>query len=509
MSTNPRLMTRIASLALPLLATLCVTSAHASKANDTLVAAFQAQLPSLDRYHAPGREGFLLGLLAYDALIYRDPGDLKMKPLLATSWKQISPLIWEFELRQRVKFHDGVEMTAEDVAFSLMYAANPNNRVFNRMTGGWIKNVEIVNPYRIRVTSAEVTPLALEYIVQLPIIPKVYREKAGLEGFGAAPVGTGPYKIAKRAGSEITFVRNEDYFTGGAKNKPKIKTLVYRTIPDVNTQLAELIGGGVDWAYYIPNDQAARLEKMPMVKVTNADTFRIGFLTLDAASLSAADSPLKNLKVRQAMAYALNRESMAKTLVGGSSKTIAAACTPSQFGCTQEVKAYPYDLAKAKALMAEAGYKDGFDIDVYGYRSRPVAEAIIGNLNAIGVRANLRWMQYSAVIQQRRDHKTPVVIDDYGSAGVADAGGILPFFFAESPDDQSRDPIVTSAVRKAGSISDPAQRKALYATALKRIADQAYWIPLFTMPVNYVFAKDLSIPIPGDENVEFWRAEWK
>ncbi|CAN5447329.1 ABC transporter substrate-binding protein [soil metagenome] len=488
---------------------LVTQAAFASKANDTLVAAFQAQLPSLDRYHAPGREGFLLGLLAYDALIYRDPKDLQMKPLLATAWRQVSPLIWEFDLRKGVKFHDGVEMTAEDVAFSLQYAANPDNRVFNRMTGGWIKSVDIVDPYKIRVTSAEVTPLALEYIVQLPIIPAKYRQKVGLEGFGAAPIGTGPYKIAKRAGNEITFVRNDAYFDGGAKNKPKIKTLVYRTIPDVNTQLAELIGGGVEWAYYIPNDQAARLEKMPMVKVTNADTFRIGFLTLDAGGLSDPNSPLKNVKVRQAIAYALNRDAMAKTLVGGSSKTIAAACTPSQFGCTQDVPSYTYDVSKAKALMAEAGYKDGFDIEVYGYRSRPVAEAIIGNLNAIGVRANLRWMQYSAVIQQRRDHKTPIVIDDYGSAGVNDAGGILPFFFAESPDDQSRDPVVTEAVRKAGSIGDPAQRKALYATALKRIADQAYWVPLFTMPVNYVFAKDLSIPIPGDENVEFWRAEWK
>ncbi|MGI4903672.1 MAG: ABC transporter substrate-binding protein, partial [Janthinobacterium lividum] len=426
-------------------------ASFANQANDTLVAAFQAQLPSLDRYHAPGREGFLLGLLAYDALLYRDPNSFEVKPLLATAWRQVDPLTWEFDLRHGVKFHDGTEMTSEDVAFTLRYASNPTNRVFNRMTGGWISSVETLGPYRVRIHAKQVTPLALEYLMQLPIMPEKYHEKVGDQAFGEHPIGTGPYKIVGRRGSDIIFERNDDYFSGGGKSKPKIKTFIYRTIPDVNTQVADLISGGVDWAYYIPNDQAERLAHLPRVTVQNAETFRIGFLTLDAAGLSSADSPLKKLQVRQAIAYAINRAAIAKTLVGGSSKVIDAACTPSQFGCTEAVQSYPYDVARARALLAAAGYANGFDIDIYAYRSRPVAEAIIGNLNAVGIHANLRWMQYSAVIQQRRDHKTPMVIDDFGSAGVNDVGGILPFFFAESPDDQSRDAAVTSAIRQAGS----------------------------------------------------------
>ncbi|MCS4244059.1 peptide/nickel transport system substrate-binding protein [Rhizobium sp. BIGb0125] len=484
-------------------------AAFAGKDDDTLVAAFQAKLPSLDRYHSPGREGFLLGLLAYDALVYRDPNTFELKPLLATAWKQVDDKTWEFDLRQGVKFHNGDPMTAEDVAYSFMYAAEPANKVFNRMTGGWIEKIEIVDPFKVRVVGKQVTPLALEYIIQLPIVPKKYRESVGLQGFAEKPVGTGPYKISGGSGNDVIFTRNDDYFEGGGKNKPHIKTLVYRAVPDVNTQVAELISGGVDWAYYIPADQADRLKMMPMVDVVNADTFRIGFLTLDAAGLSDAKSPLKDVRVRQAIAHAVNRDAMAKSLVGGASKTVPSACTPSQFGCFADVAQYGYDVEKAKALMAEAGYADGFDIDIYGYRSRPVAEAIIGYLGAIGIRANLHWLQYSAVIQQRRDHKTPIVIDDFGSAGVNDVGAILPFFFAESPDDQSRDPVVTQAVKDAGAIADPEKRKELYATALKQIADQAYWVPMFSMPVNYVTAKDVTVPVPGDENVEFWRATWK
>ncbi len=484
-------------------------TAFADKANDTLVAAFQAKLPSLDRYHAPGREGFLLGLLAYDALVYRDPNTFEVKPLLATAWRQIDEKTWEFDLRDGVKFHNGDPMTAEDVAYSLTYAADPDNRVFNRMTGGWIDHVEVVGPLKVRVIGKQVTPLAIEYIIQLPIVPKKYRESVGIQGFAEKPVGTGPYKIVSSNGNDITFERNDDYFEGGGKSKPAIKTLIYRAIPDVNTQVAELISGGIDWAYYIPADQAEKLKRMPMVDVINAETFRIGFLTLDAAGLSDPNSPLKNVKVRQAIAHAIDREAIAKRLVGGASKSVPSACTPSQYGCEPDVAQYAYDVAKAKALMAEAGFANGFDIDIYGYRSRPVAEAIIGYLNAIGIRPNLHWLQYSAVIQARRDHKTPIVIDDYGSAGVNDVGGILPFFFAESPDDQSRDPVVTEAVKEAGAIADQDKRKALYSKALKQIADQAYWVPMFSMPVNYVMSKTADVPVPADENVEFWRATWK
>lgn len=484
-------------------------SALAGKENDTLVAAFQAKLPSLDRYHSPGREGFLLGLLAYDALVYRDPNTFELKPLLATAWRQVDDKTWEFDLREGVTFHNGDPMTAEDVAYSLTYAADPENKVFNRMTGGWIERVEVVDPHKVRIVGRQVTPLALEYIIQLPIVPKKYRESVGLQAFSERPVGTGPYKITGTSGNDVVFTRNENYFEGGGKSKPQIGTLIYRAIPDVNTQVAELISGGIDWAYYIPSDQAERLARMPMVDVINAETFRIGFLTLDAAGLSDPNTPLKDVRVRQAIAHAMNREAMAKTLVGGASKPVPSACTPSQFGCFADVTQYPYDVEKAKALMAEAGYADGFDIDIYGYRSRPVAEAIIGYLNAIGIRANLHWLQYSAVIQARRDHKTPIVIDDFGSAGVNDVGAILPFFFAESPDDQSRDPVVTQAVKEAGAIADPEKRTALYETALKQIADQAYWAPLFSMPVNYVMAKDVDVPVPADENVEFWRASWK
>jgi peptide/nickel transport system substrate-binding protein len=191
------------------------------------------------------------------------------------------------------------------------------------------------------------------------------------------------------------------------------------------------------------------------------------------------------------------------------SEVIQSPCYPKQFGCAQEVAKYNYDVAKARALLAEAGRGAGFNLDIYAYRNRQVAEAIIGNLRAIGITANLRWVQYPAMVQRRSSNETPMVIDDWGSNSIDDVGAILPVFFNSGPDDYAMDQSVTAMVGRGGATTDRAARQAAYADALKRIADQAYVVPLFTMPVTYVFNAGLEMPVPNDEIPEFWRARWK
>ncbi|MBW9113460.1 ABC transporter substrate-binding protein [Rhizobium cauense] len=505
----PRLISATIALSLVTASTLSAPPAFAGKADDTLVATFAAQLPSLDRFYAPGREGFLLGLLIYDTLIYRDTQTFELKPLLATDWKWIDEKTLELHLRKGVMFHNGDSFTARDVAYTFNFAADPKNKVFDRITSAWVEKVEVVDDYTVRFHASKVTPLALQYIVQVPMMPAGHRDKVGLQAFSEQPIGTGPYKVVGKQGSDIVFERFDNYFDGGPKSKPAIKTLVYRTIPDVNTQVAELARGGVDWAWYIPTDQAERLAAIPTVTAVNAPTFRIGFLTMDAAGLAMPDGPLRDVRVRQAINYAIDRQAIARTLVGGSAEAIRTACNPIQFGCEQDVKNYAYDPQKAKQLLAEVGHGDGFDIDIYGFRSRPVAEAIVGYLGAVGIRANLVWQQYSAVVQQRRDRKAALVIDDFGSSGIADAGAPTKFYFNGAPDDQSRDAEVDAALEKAGSTNDGDSRKQAFSVAFKRIADQAYWAPLFTMPINYVMSSELEGPVPKDENVEFWKYHWK
>jgi peptide/nickel transport system substrate-binding protein len=492
-------------------ATLAAVSsaALAGKADDTLNVGFRLQLQSLDTYYSPGREGFLLGFWVYDGLTYRDPNTFEFEPLLATAWRQVDDLTLEFDIRKGVKFHNGATLTAEDVAYTLNFMSKPENKVFNQVTVSWIDSVAVVGTDKVRIKAKRVTPMAMQYVAQLSIYPAEYYHSVGKEGMATKPVGTGPFKAEPGPNNTVVFTRFDDYFADSPKGKAGVKRMVYKTIPDVNTQVAELMTGGLDWAYYIPDDQADRLKRVPKLKVVNAETFRVAYLTLDAAGKTNANSPLKDLRVRQAINYAIDRESIVKNLMGGSSRVINSVCYPKQFGCTQDVAIYNYDVAKAKALLAEAGQSGGFTIDLLGYRNRQVAEAIIGNLRAVGITANLQWLQYPAAVQKRRANDAPMIVDDWGSSSINDVAAMLPPFFEGGPDDYSMDTEVTAAIVKGGSTNDNKAREEAYSFALKRIASQAYWVPLFTMPVNYVFGADLNLPVPSDEIPEFWRATWK
>jgi peptide/nickel transport system substrate-binding protein len=500
-------MTRLICLLLAL--TFAAAPARAGKADDTLNVAFQFPLQSLDVYFSPGREALLASFWAWDALLYRDPKTLAFKPLLATAWRNVDDKTIELDIRQGVKFHNGDDLTADDVVFTLNFAADASHHVFDQTAVSWIDHVTKTGPYQVQIRAKSVTPAALEFLARSAIYPAAYYQKVGRDGMNANPVGTGPYTAKAGPNGTVIFTRFDGYFDGSPKGKPPIKTLIYHAVSEVNTQIAQLVTGALDWAYYIPNDQAARLGQMPGVKVVNAPTFRVAVLSMDAAGKVSPDTPLKDVRVRRAISMAIDRAAIVKQLVGGSSRVIDSACNPTQLGCTDDVPHYAYDVPAAKTLMAEAGYPEGFDIDLYGYRSRPIADAIVGYLRAIGIKASLRWMQYPAVMQKRRDNGVPMVIDDWGSSSINDVVAFLPFFFDGGGNDQSMDPWLIAKVKEGGSVADPAERKAIYKEALTKIADQAYWLPLWTMPVNYAFNADLDIPITDDENPPFWAARWK
>lgn len=480
----------------------------ASKADDTVNVAFRLQLQGLDTYFSPGREGLLLAFWVWDALVYRDSKTFEMKPLVASSWKQVDDRTLEFVIRPGIKFHDGSTLTVKDVVFTLNFVSKPENKVFNQAAVSWIESATATGPDTVRVRAKQVAPLALSYLMSVPIYPADYYQRVGREGMAVKPIGSGPFRAEPGPDSTVVFTRFDDYFEASPKGKAGVRRVIYRTIPEINTQVAELISGKLDWAYYVPDDQAERLRRLPNLRVAQGESFRVAYLTMDAAGKSAADSPLKDIRVRRAVSHALDREGIVKNLMRGS-EVIQSPCYPKQFGCAQEVAKYNYDVAKARALLAEAGRGAGFNLDIYAYRNRQVAEAIIGNLRAIGITANLRWVQYPAMVQRRRSNETPMVIDDWGSNSIDDVGAILPVFFNSGPDDYAMDQSVTAMVGRGGATTDRAARQAAYADALKRIADQAYVVPLFTMPVTYVFNAGLEMPVPNDEIPEFWRARWK
>jgi peptide/nickel transport system substrate-binding protein len=491
-----------------------VSPVWAGKKDDTLNIATTKELENADRYFNTAREGIIFARHVYDNLLYRDPKTYEYKPLLAKSFNWVDDTTLAIELRQGVKFHNGTEMTADDVVYTLNFAANPENKVLTQRYSNWIKEVVKEGPYKVKILLKEPFPAALEFLSGAnPVYPKDYYAKVGPKGFGLAPIGTGPYKVTElEPGKKVVMVKNESYFKDSPKGQPSIGKIVWRTLPEMNTQMAELMTGSLDWIWLVAPDQAEKLAKMPNLTVIPAETMRIGFIVMDAADRTGEqgmDNPFKKLAVRRAVNHAINKGAISKNLVGGDSRSVYSACFPTQFGCTQDVMKYDYDPEKAKKLLAEAGYPNGFETILYGYRNRPYAEAMVGDLSAVGIKAKLMMMKYAALREKHRAGKVQFNFQTWGSYSINDVSASVSYFFEFSDDDMARDPQVRDWLLEADTSIDSEKRKMLYKKALQRIAEQAYWAPLFTYVSNNCFSKDLDFTPYPDAVPRFFQASWK
>jgi peptide/nickel transport system substrate-binding protein len=490
--------------------------ADAGKKNDTLVWATDRYNPVADPYYLNTRELVIIGHHAWDTLVIIDPATSEIKPLLATKWTWVNPTTLEFELRKDVKFHSGKPMDADDVAYTLNHVSNKENAIANYALLAFIKSAEKIDTHKVRVNLRHPFPPALANLAGLGfIMEKGHYDKApakpdGKKDFGAVPAnGTGPYRIAEvKAGESILMVKNPAYFKGGYKGDPAISKILYRTIKDTNTRAAELMTGAIDWMWDVPKDLAERLKANPALVVENAKTLRVSYLQFDAHGVSGQKF-FTDKRVRQAVAHAINRESITKNLVGPASVVAHSPCHPDQFGCSQDVTKYPYDPAKAKALLKEAGFPDGFEFDLYAYRDREYTEAVIGDLARAGMRPKLNYQQYTAFLQAVRNGQSPVAHGTWGSNSIPDVSAMTAHFFSGGPDDLTKDKEVQRLIAEADSLTDPDKRRAAWQKVLERIAAECFWVPLFTYAKYYAFSKDLAFAPTSDEIPQFYRAKWK
>ena len=262
-----------------LIAAVGFNPVQAGPADDTLNIAWGGELATLDRYYNVPREGIIVGRLVWDSLLYKNPETREFEPLLAESWRFLDATTMEFELRRGITFHNGEPFDADDVVFTLNHMSNPDNGVLTQRNVNWIMDVVKVDQYTVQLKIKQPTPTALEFLGgPLLIYPNEYYSAVGSEGMGNKPVGTGPYKVTEfNPGASITFERNESYFADSPKGQPKIGKIVQRTIPDNNTQIAELFAGTVDWIWKVPRDQAERLKTNRNITVANEQTLRIGY----------------------------------------------------------------------------------------------------------------------------------------------------------------------------------------------------------------------------------------
>lgn len=494
-----------------LLASAAALPAQAAKQDNSIRFAYDQVLENIDPYFNNVRLGVIMSHAVWDTLIYRDPKTNEYKPGLATSWKWVDDRTLELKLRQGVKFHNGEAFDADDVVYTLNFASDPANKATAQQNISWVEKAEKVDQYTVQIRTKRPFPAAIEYLAgPIPMHPNEYYAKVGPKGMNEKPVGTGPYKVVQHdVGKVIRLEANKDYWEGAQKPKPAIEKIEVRMIPDRQTQVAEMLSGGLDLIMNVPVEQAEQLKAAPHLAVTSGLTMRIVFILFNAGE-NAPNEAIKDVRVRQAIAHSIDKVTMARELVGEGSKVIETICFPTQFGCTDEgAQRYPYDPEKAKALLAEAGYKDGFDLDFLAYRERPQTEAMVNYMRAVGIRANLTFMQYAAMREQHRANKAAATHQTWGSFSINDASAGPSAFFKGIDDDMTKDAEVIELFEKGDTSVDPEVRKEAYKRALQLVNERAYGVPLYALTTYYVSDKDLEFTPYPDELPRFWEMTWK
>ncbi|WP_108660320.1 ABC transporter substrate-binding protein [Acuticoccus kandeliae] len=498
-------------LSVSLAATLAAAApALAGPEDNTLTIALGEELPSFDGYISTSRDGVVMTRHLFDTLIYRNPETFEYEPLLAAEWRRVSDRTYEFKLRDGVVFHDGSPLTAEDVAFTLNHFSDPAAGARSQASVSWIEGVEALDDLTVRITSKEPFPAALEFVAgSLPIYPSDAFEAMGADAFGQTPIGTGPYKLANAADGTYTLEANADYFTGGGKGTPSIGTIIVRSIPDDATRIAELLGGGIDWTWNVPADQIEQINGFPGLTAELGNTMRIAMIAMDAAGRTG-ENPFQDERVRKAVNHAIDREAIVESLVGGDGAVINVPCYPMQFGCDESAAVvYEYDPEKAKALLAEAGYADGFTVDMSAYRDRARSEAVQAYLAAVGINVNLEMLQARASFSAWREGQVPLWYGDWGSFSIADSSASIGNFFNASTNDGARDEEVIALLEKANSTVDEDERKAAFADAIRIISEKAYWVPMHTIVMGYAYKDNLDFTPHVDELPRFFLTSWK
>lgn len=452
----------------------------------------------------------------FDTLVYRNPETMEYEPLLATSWERIDDLTLEFTLREGVTFHDGSAFDADDVVVSYSKLIDPATQVMNASLVRWISSVEKVDDTTVRLHTAKPFPATFEFLsgTRMGIMPSEIWENPpraanGSPDYANMPViGTGPYKmISFEPGGDMVLERNEDYFVG-PKGHQAIKTVTMKTVLDSETAIAELMVGQVDWVTSLTQDAVDSLRGVPGIEVLDGPDMRISYLMLDATGRSG-ETPVTDIRVRKAIAHAIDKPSIAKNLVGPAAQVLNAGCYPTQVGCSQEVEPYAYDPALSKELLAEAGYGEGLHITIDAYRDRFLLEAILGNLAEVGIDADINMLQWAGLRSKMNDSKVEVVQTGWASSGLNDISGIASVLLKMTPDDYCQNPEVKALLDTADTTIDAAERAATYKQALEKVNAELCWIPLYSHSKPYAYNEQLNFHATADGFPLFFLASWK
>jgi peptide/nickel transport system substrate-binding protein len=490
-----RLRSWLGVLLVVLLACSIVTPALAAPEPGTMVWGVHVTLVS--RWLDPGEtEGLITPFMVlyplHDALVKPMPGNIST-PSLAESWTVSKDgLTYEFVIRKNAKFHNGDPVTAEDVKFTFERYKGASARLLKDK----VKEVQVVAPNRVRFVLKEAWPDFLAFYGTSAtgaswIVPKKYIEKVGDEGFKKAPIGAGPYKfVSFQPGIELVLDAFPDYW----RKPPQVKRIIMKSIPDESTRAAAVKTGEVDIAYLFVGAVAEDLKRTPGVKITAPLLY--GMYWLDFLDQWDPKSPWHDKRVRQAASLVIDRDGINQAEMLGYGKT-TGAFVPPEFDFALKVDAPKLDTKRAKQLMTEAGYPNGFDAGdltpLPPYTS--LAETVGGYLQGLGIRSRVRNMERATFMTTWHEKKLKgLLIGATGAAGNA-AARLEPFFTKGGLYAYGSLPEIDDLFQQQAKELDRKKREALLHQIQKIVVDQAMVAPIFQQ--GFIWGVGSRVEVPG------------
>jgi peptide/nickel transport system substrate-binding protein len=443
-----------------------------------------------------------VGVSMFDSLVGRD-ADNRIVPQLAESWKMLDDLTWQFKLRRGVIFHNGEPFNAEAVRFTVQRVLDPNQKSPNRATISEIARVDVVDDATINlVTQRPYAPL-LNRLLDFPILPPKYTADKGSQAFALRPVGTGPFRFVELVKDDRLIVEAFDRHWRGA---PRIRRIVFKPIPEPFTRAAALRNAEVDLITTLPPNLARELERVAGITVHRVPSTWVIYL-----GLNALKKPLSDVRVRQALNYATDVDAIIRNVMDGNGRRLEGPLTPQMFGYDASVRGYAHDPARARRLLAEAGYPDGLDVTLDAPAGRyqgdkEIAEALGGQWQKAGFRPKVQVAEWGAYFKRYLGKQFS---DAYllGLGGpMQDGDELYNLVSSKGRGLYYKNDKVDQLFDLGRSSMDPARRRKAYADLARAMIEDATWVFLMQQ-VDIYATRDRLVWTPrGDQWMLFYEA---
>jgi len=418
----------------------------------------------------------------FDGLVTRTT-DNRVVLELAESYEWIDDQTVEFKLKKGVKFHNGEDLTADDVVFTFERILTQDIGAKRRGFVKEVENVEKVDDYTVRFNLKSPWPVFMQMLVHNQIVPKDYLTQVGDEEFAKRPVGAGPFRFVEgKLDEQIVLERFDDYY-GGADELPPVgppllDKVIFRMIPETSTRVASLLAGEVHIIQNVPAYMVPQFLGNPDVQVKTCMGTRPKFMDLNVTR-----PPFDDVRVRQALNYAVDAETLLAKVAGGYGIILPGPLSPANNYADPDLKPYGYDPEKAKELLAEAGYKPediSFVIDAYGPYVE-IAEAVAGQLRALGMDANVRTWEYKVVKPLLLNCERQAFLRDWGDSAFDPVGYIEAKWHTRvegTPLGRGNfscysNPEVDALIEAGASEPDPEKRREIYYKMQRLIYEDA------------------------------------